>query len=169
MQEGLKPPVSEKGRMPKNPAKLLMRGWQMIRRRDQLGQIAYVNTRLRQDYSNCDGNVSQQGHYAIEAEQLEDGSGLRRITYARRREQGQLSVRRVTIINDETLRKTCDIEHMIVDDMALDGSETVSRTYAMSEGLASQTDFPFRELEQELTEVYKDAKPHIWPGDPFLL
>jgi hypothetical protein len=169
MSEQFRNPETDNKNRSKNLGKFLLQGWQILKRRDQLGQISYVNLRLRRDYSNCAGNVTRIGDYAIYAEKLESGGGLRKVEYARRDEQGQPSMRRVTIMNQENHKRAWDIEHIIVDDIPLDGGDTQTQSFDVAAGLRSQLDFPLAELEKELTDVYKAAKPHIWPGDPLWL
>jgi hypothetical protein len=153
----------------RNPARVLIEGWRTIKRRDQLGQISYVNTRIRKDYTNCDGEVKEDNDYAIYAEKLESGGGMRRIEYARRDERGRLGMRRVTILNEESSKIPSDIEHIVVDDSVFGSGEQATCIYDSAKSLRSQADFPFDQLEEELTAIYKDAKPHLWPGDPFWL
>lgn len=169
MVEHLRSTEEDRAKFSLNPVRLLMQGWQMVKRHDQLNQIGYVDLRLRRDHSNCDGVLEKVGDYAIYAH---DGEGEFRSTvaYVRSDDLGKATERRVTIMSGQGAVRLNSPEHIMVDDTPLEGEKFVTRReYYASEGLRSPTNFPFAELERELTEIYKDAKPHLWPEDPFWL
>lgn len=159
---------TEKPKFLKNPARLAILGWQAIKRRDQLTQIAYCNFRLRRDYSNCNGRLAEEGDYAISAD-MRGPRCVRIVEYIRETEESGRSLRRLRISNDESSKKLCDIEAIIAHDIPLGGGEVQTQVYTVSDGIRSQMDFPLAEIEGELSEIYKDAKPHLWPGNPVFL
>lgn len=153
----------------KDFSKLIFQGWRLLKRREQLGQIHHINTRLRKNHTNCDGMVTKVGDYAIYAEAFESGGGLRTVEYAGLTLSGESILRRVTILNQEETIKPSDIDHIMIEDIPIDGGTGVVQTYDGAAGLRAQPGFPMKAISEELTHVYKQAKPHLWPGDPFWL
>lgn len=150
--------------VPRNPTKFGKWLARWVGRHDQIGQISYAAQRMSWSTTNYPGTrPPRKGEFTIEVDVRNDGQGLSRSISYFKEIEGNPYTRQVNILSNNS-NKVMDTDGIVVSDVPLT-SEGEARSFSYSivdEGLAGESELPFTEVEEEITNVYKQAKEEYW-------